>query len=77
MGRSHQSMMEVLRSQTAAIELRDKTSIRWETAMTVRAEDLSATVTDVVEGQEYSFRSGLKPNWSWKTKCSYTFHQSC
>lgn len=38
------------------IELRDKTSIRWETAMTVRAEDLSATVTDVVEGQEYSFR---------------------
>lgn len=24
--------------------------------MTVRAEDLSATVTDVVEGQEYSFR---------------------
>lgn len=38
------------------IELRDKTSIRWDTAMTVRAEDLSATVTDVVEGQEYSFR---------------------
>lgn len=52
-------MMEVLRSRSYVIELRDKTSIRWETAMTVRAEDLSATVTDGGRA-EYSFGSGLK-----------------
>lgn len=38
------------------VELRDKSSIRWEPAMTTGAHELAATMTDVVENKEYYFR---------------------
>ena len=38
------------------IELRDRTSVKWEAAMVCRANDRSATLSDVVENKEYIFR---------------------
>uniref|UniRef100_A0A671KL60 Uncharacterized protein n=1 Tax=Sinocyclocheilus anshuiensis TaxID=1608454 RepID=A0A671KL60_9TELE len=38
------------------IELRDRTSVKWEPAMVVKAEDHTATLNDVVENKEYIFR---------------------
>lgn len=38
------------------IELRDRASIKWEPAMTTGADELAATLTDVVENKEYFFR---------------------
>jgi len=38
------------------IELRDRTSLKWEPAMVVKAEDRTATLSDVVENKEYIFR---------------------
>lgn len=38
------------------IELRDRTSVKWEPAMAVRAEDRTAALNDVVENKEYIFR---------------------
>uniref|UniRef100_A0A8C4X880 Titin n=1 Tax=Erpetoichthys calabaricus TaxID=27687 RepID=A0A8C4X880_ERPCA len=38
------------------VELRDRTSVRWETATVTKPEDLSATINDVVENKEYIFR---------------------
>ena len=38
------------------IELRDRTSVKWETATVCGANDHSATLNDVVENKEYIFR---------------------
>lgn len=38
------------------IELRDRTSVKWEAAMVTKATDRTATLTDVVENKEYIFR---------------------
>lgn len=38
------------------IELRDRTSVKWEAALVCSAQDLSATLNDVVENKEYIFR---------------------
>lgn len=38
------------------IELRDRTAVKWEAAMVVKAEDRTATLNDVVENKEYIFR---------------------
>lgn len=38
------------------IELRDRTSVKWEAAHVCGAQDLSATLNDVVENKEYIFR---------------------
>lgn len=38
------------------IELRDRTSVKWEAAMVCGANDRSATLNDVVENKEYIFR---------------------
>lgn len=38
------------------IELRERTSIKWEPTMNTSADELSATLTDVVENNEYFFR---------------------
>uniref|UniRef100_A0A8C1GY53 Titin n=1 Tax=Cyprinus carpio TaxID=7962 RepID=A0A8C1GY53_CYPCA len=38
------------------IELRDRTSVKWEPALVVKAEDRTATLKDVVENKEYIFR---------------------
>lgn len=38
------------------IELRDRTSVKWEPVLVVRAEDRTATLNDVVENKEYIFR---------------------
>ncbi|XP_010778431.1 titin-like, partial [Notothenia coriiceps] len=38
------------------IELRDRTSVKWEAAMVCAAVDRSATLNDVVENKEYIFR---------------------
>uniref|UniRef100_A0A4W5MRH7 Fibronectin type-III domain-containing protein n=1 Tax=Hucho hucho TaxID=62062 RepID=A0A4W5MRH7_9TELE len=38
------------------IEFRDRTSVSWEVAMIAKAQDRTATLTDVVENKEYIFR---------------------
>lgn len=38
------------------IELRDRTSVKWEAAMVCGATDRSASLNDVVENKEYIFR---------------------
>lgn len=38
------------------IELRDRTSVKWEAAMVCGAADRSVTLNDVVENKEYIFR---------------------
>lgn len=38
------------------IELRDRTSVKWEAALVCGASDRSATLNDVVEHKEYIFR---------------------
>eukprot|EP00061_Rhincodon_typus_P017001 g45496.t1 len=38
------------------IELRDRTSVKWEPAMTTKADELTAQLNDVVENREYIFR---------------------
>lgn len=38
------------------IELRDRTSVKWEAAMVCAASDRSTTLNDVVENKEYIFR---------------------
>lgn len=38
------------------IELRDRTSVKWEAALVCSANDRSATLNDVVEHKEYIFR---------------------
>lgn len=38
------------------IELRDRTAVKWEATMVVKAEDRTATLNDVVENKEYIFR---------------------
>lgn len=38
------------------IELRDRTSVKWEAALVCSPHDLSATLNDVVENKEYIFR---------------------
>lgn len=38
------------------IELRDRTSVKWEAALVCGANDRSATLNDVVENKEYIFR---------------------
>lgn len=38
------------------IELRDRTSVKWEAALVCNASDRSATLCDVVENKEYIFR---------------------
>lgn len=38
------------------IELRDRTSVKWEAALVCSPQDLSATLNDVVENKEYIFR---------------------
>lgn len=38
------------------IELRDRTSVKWEAALVCDAHDRSATLNDVVENKEYIFR---------------------
>lgn len=38
------------------IELRDRTSVKWEAAMVCAAVDRSAKLNDVVENKEYIFR---------------------
>lgn len=38
------------------IELRDRTSVKWEAAMVCVASDRSTTLNDVVENKEYIFR---------------------
>lgn len=38
------------------IELRDRTSVKWEAAIVCGANDRSATLNDVVENKEYIFR---------------------
>lgn len=38
------------------IELRDRTSVKWEAALVCDANDRSANLNDVVENKEYIFR---------------------
>lgn len=38
------------------IELRDRTSVKWEAAMVCGSSDRSAMLNDVVENKEYIFR---------------------
>lgn len=38
------------------IELRDRTSVRWEVALVTKTKDCSAVVSDVIENKEYIFR---------------------
>lgn len=38
------------------IELRDRASIKWDTAMITKSDELGATLNDVVENKEYIFR---------------------
>lgn len=38
------------------IELRDRTSVKWEAAMVCGANDRTVTLNDVVENKEYIFR---------------------
>lgn len=38
------------------IELRDRTSVKWEAALVCGANDRSAALNDVVENKEYIFR---------------------
>lgn len=41
---------------TYVIELRDRTSVKWEAALVCSQHDLSVTLNDVVENKEYIFR---------------------
>lgn len=38
------------------IELRDRTSVKWSPVQVTKADELSATINDVIENKEYIFR---------------------